>query len=384
MAVVPKGKAARLFSVALGAMVGLALVGAGNSPALVVKSAIAALPVSQYSADNPHSTSLVISQVYGGGGNAGAPWRNDFVELFNPTASPVTVTNWSVQYASTTGNTWQAASFSGTIPPGGYYLIQVASGGATGNPLPTPDATGTFAMSATAAKVALVNSTTLLTGSCPLGAGVVDFVGYGSGTNCFEGSGVAPTISNTTSNARNGGGCVDTDNNSADFTATSTIVPHNSTSPSNPCTAATPTSTGTVSPPSATSTPGAGGAGLVISQLYGGGGSTLQTPYCFDFIELFNATGGPVSLSGKSVQYASSGNNLSSIFNLPATSIPPGGYYLIQSGTSGTGTCSPLPTPDAITSINLSATSGKVALVNGTALLTCGSAATRWHYESYI
>jgi len=28
-------------------------------------------------------TDLVISQVYGGGGNSGAPFRNDFIEIFN-------------------------------------------------------------------------------------------------------------------------------------------------------------------------------------------------------------------------------------------------------------------------------------------------------------
>src|SRR3954451_22519428 len=49
------------------------------------------------------STSLVISQVYGGGGNAGALYTNDFIELFNPTSSPVVFTNWSVQYASAGG-----------------------------------------------------------------------------------------------------------------------------------------------------------------------------------------------------------------------------------------------------------------------------------------
>src|SRR5204863_6052271 len=32
---------------------------------------------------------IVISQIYGGGGNSGATFKNDFVELYNPTASPV-------------------------------------------------------------------------------------------------------------------------------------------------------------------------------------------------------------------------------------------------------------------------------------------------------
>ena len=37
---------------------------------------------------NPAGTGLVISEVYGGGGNAGAPLqRNDFIELYNPTGT---------------------------------------------------------------------------------------------------------------------------------------------------------------------------------------------------------------------------------------------------------------------------------------------------------
>ena len=51
------------------------------------------------------STTIVISQVYGGGGNSGAPWTNDYIELFNRGTSPVDVTGWSVQYASAAGTT---------------------------------------------------------------------------------------------------------------------------------------------------------------------------------------------------------------------------------------------------------------------------------------
>ena len=48
---------------------------------------------------------LVISQVYGGGGNSGATLRNDFIELFNPGGASVTLTGWSVQYTSSAGTT---------------------------------------------------------------------------------------------------------------------------------------------------------------------------------------------------------------------------------------------------------------------------------------
>ena len=53
------------------------------------------------------STDVKVSQVYGGGGNAGAEYRNDFIELFNRSAADVSVAGWSVQYASSTGTTWQ-------------------------------------------------------------------------------------------------------------------------------------------------------------------------------------------------------------------------------------------------------------------------------------
>jgi predicted extracellular nuclease len=160
------------------------------------------------------SNSIVISQVYGGGGNAGAPLRNDFIELYNRGATPVSVTGWSVQYASSAGTTWARTPLSGSIPPGGYYLVQEAAGANLAAPaLPTPDATGTIPMSATAGKVALVdNNVTIGAISCPT---VVDFVGYGA-ANCSETSPTA-ALSNTTAALRKNGGLTETDSNLADF-----------------------------------------------------------------------------------------------------------------------------------------------------------------------
>src|ERR1019366_7627129 len=50
------------------------------------------------------SADIVISQVYGGGGNSSAQYQNDFIELFNRGTSAVSITGWSVQYASATGS----------------------------------------------------------------------------------------------------------------------------------------------------------------------------------------------------------------------------------------------------------------------------------------
>lgn len=162
------------------------------------------------------STSVVISEVYGGGGNAGSVYTNDFIELHNRGAGAVDLTGWSVQYASATGTTWSVTNLTGVmLAPGKHYLIQEAVGAGGTTPLPSPDATGTIAMSATAGKIALVNVVTALSGACPTGAQIIDFVGYGTTANCFEGTGPTPAPSNTTSVNRVAG--PDTDQNATDF-----------------------------------------------------------------------------------------------------------------------------------------------------------------------
>ena len=170
------------------------------------------------------SPDVVVSQVYGGGGNSGATLPNDFIELRNDSAAAVDVTGWSVQYASSAGTTWAVTTLSGSIAAGGHYLVQEAAGAGGTTPLPTPDATGSIAMSATAGKVALVTAGGALTcgADCDTAAGVKDFVGYGT-ANDFE-TAPAPGLSNTTAAVRGAG--PDTDNNAADF-ATGAPNPRN-------------------------------------------------------------------------------------------------------------------------------------------------------------
>jgi len=178
------------------------------------------------------SPDIVISQVYGGGGNSGAIYTHDFVELYNRGASAVDVSGWTVQYAASTSSSWSSVAIAGTIPAGGYYLIQLASGGSNGTSLPTPDATGTINMSASGGKVALVMSETKLTcggsnGPCLPNPLIRDLVGYGTTADAYEGTGRAPALSASTAALRGGGGSVDTDDNSLDFTADAP-TPHNS------------------------------------------------------------------------------------------------------------------------------------------------------------
>ncbi|HEX5312904.1 ExeM/NucH family extracellular endonuclease [Aquabacterium sp.] len=184
------------------------------------------------------STGVVISQVYGGGGNAGATYKNDFVELFNAGAAAVNLSGWSVQYASATGTSWQVTNLSNTVlQPGQYYLIQQAAGTGGTAALPTPDAIGTIAMSGTAGKVALVRSTTALSGTGVSAASVEDFVGFGATASAYEGSGATPAPSNTVAVMRGLNGCTDTNNNASDFN-TAAPTPRNGASPAGTCTAA--------------------------------------------------------------------------------------------------------------------------------------------------
>src|SRR5947209_8976105 len=85
------------------------------------------------------STSIVISQVYGGGGNSGATMKNDFIELYNTGAVAVDVSGWSVQYAAAAGTSWQKTSLLGSIAPGRFYLVQAAVGAGGSVNLPVPD-----------------------------------------------------------------------------------------------------------------------------------------------------------------------------------------------------------------------------------------------------
>ena len=156
----------------------------------------------------PDSVQIRVTQLYGGGGNSGAPLRNDFIEIFNSGTAPVSLAGWSVQYASATASTWSVTPLTSvTLLPGQYYLVQEASGGSNGVTLPAPDATGTIAMAAGSGKVALVRNSKALSGACPNDPNIVDFVGYGSTANCFTGTAPAPAASNTNAILRAANGC---------------------------------------------------------------------------------------------------------------------------------------------------------------------------------
>jgi endonuclease G, mitochondrial len=160
---------------------------------------------------------VVISQVYGGGGNSGAAYQHDFVELYNPSMVPHDLSGWTIQYGSATGSTWQIHPLGGVLAPGEYYLIRLATNGTAGSVVPAANINGDLNLSGTNGKVALVRNGDPLSGCTLSDPMLVDLVGYGTTANCREGANNAPTPSNALALFRKNGGFTDTNTNGADF-----------------------------------------------------------------------------------------------------------------------------------------------------------------------
>lgn len=191
------------------------------------------------------STTLVISQVYGGGGAiTGTPtYSNDYVELKNISTTSQSLSGLSLMYGSATGNFGNPSSNVFALPavtlaPGQFYLVQVGSAGTVGAPLPTtPDATTTnLSIAATSGKVALVtaafvaNTCGATATPCTLpNAAIVDLVSYGASNNAEGGVTVnnGNALTNTQGAVRKLAGNQDTDNNNADFDVMTAPVPRN-------------------------------------------------------------------------------------------------------------------------------------------------------------
>lgn len=197
---------------------------------------------------------VVISEVYAGGGTTSGVFTNDFVELYNTTGNAISLAGYSLQYKGATATTAYMmvaplGTLTGSIPANGYYLVQLGSSGTASTALPTADAVGTTSISATAGRIALVSNTTPLpNGSAANAAGVIDFVGYGAAAATSEGGSPALGISNTISIERkaratstsatmgaggddaNQGNGYDSNNNGTDFVTRAAPEPQNSAS----------------------------------------------------------------------------------------------------------------------------------------------------------
>jgi predicted extracellular nuclease len=182
---------------------------------------------------SPAGNALVISQIYGGGGNSGSLFTNDFIEIFNNSPSVADLSSFSVQYASHSATTWHKTDLSDTLDPYHYYLIQEAGGSNGTTPLPTPDKIDTIGLSASSGNIALVSTQSLLpSANACLDASILDLVGYGSAV-CYEGSAATPGLSNTNSAVRLAGGLTDSNDNSLDFALLLPPLPRNTASSAN-------------------------------------------------------------------------------------------------------------------------------------------------------
>ena len=180
--------------------------------------------------DGVAPSGVVISQVYGGGGNSGATYRNDFIELYNRSATPIDITGWSVQFTAPT-SAFAATSSTGTPlttnlsrhhSAGPLLFDSRGSRRQHHNHGPSSDAgrygcdCGRFDRWKGGAGQQHDRLERQLPGL--LANGIVDFVAYGA-ADCSETS-PAPGTSNLVAAIRNNNGCTDTDNNSADFSVT--------------------------------------------------------------------------------------------------------------------------------------------------------------------
>ena len=176
------------------------------------------VPVKEVKAEK--ASGVVISEVYGGGGNGGSKYKNDFIELYNPTDADINIDGWKIEYAAKAGSFAGTSNFtilSGVIKGNGYYLIQEAKGAAGTDELPDPDIKdGKIAMGGSDCKVRLVDNN----------AQVIDLVGIGA-ANEAEGNATAKGMGNTLSvqrkdNDGSNNGITngwDTNNNENDFYA---------------------------------------------------------------------------------------------------------------------------------------------------------------------
>jgi 5'-nucleotidase len=244
---------------------------------------------------NPGGTDLVITEVYVNGGSAGATYVNKFVEIYNPTASAISLTGKSVQYRSATGAAAanNVCALAGSVAAGGYFLVQGGSNAANGIALPTPDQVCSAISPAAAGGTVFL--ATVTTATTPTDASVVDRLGYGT-SNAPEGT--AASVPSVTTSLQRTKTPLDTDNNSVDFTLAAP-APQNAASTAGPLTATSPgNKTGQV--------------GIAISSftLAANGGTAPYT---------WNVTGLPAGVSATSAGVVSGTPTVDGTFNVTAT-----------------------------------------------------------------
>lgn len=287
-------------------------------------------PISSPPASLQNSGKVIVSEI----AVAGISTSDEFIELYNPNATPIDLTGWAVKKKSESGTEYSLVATSRlagkNIPARGYFLLANEEGY---KGTAVPDVVWPKSNNIAA------NNTVILSDA----AGVVsDKVGFGSAVD-YETNPVAQnpdvgrSISRTSEN--------DTDNNAADF-ALSGSTPQNSSSRN-----------GFLIPAVINSQD----QKVLISEVSVDmvGGDTGE------FVELYNPGATDLSFAGWSLQYLSGTETSSSKiakknFGQGAT-IPARGFYLI-----GMGDYAATTTPDMTWSQSLSNTGGMIFVVKST------------------
>nr|WP_292832060.1 ExeM/NucH family extracellular endonuclease [Microbacterium sp.] len=321
----------------------------------MVAAGLVLAPLPASAAVSPTSA-LVISEVYGGGGNSGATYNRDFIELANVGVDAIDLSSYSVQYASATGASWQVTPLSGSLDAGEQLLIGEATGANTSLPGFSSDVDGSIALSGTQGKVALVSRPAALVGATGLVAlpEVIDFVGWGGATH-FAGTAAAPATTNATSISRSAT-FANTADNAADFTAgaptpvgratggeptppeptTATIAEIQGSGDASPLAGTTVTTTGVVTARYATG----GYSGYVIQTPGTGGAVDLATHTASDAVFVYSPAATAEVALGDTVQVTGA---VSEFNGLTEITVAPGGAVAIEAATPPTPAALPWP-----------------------------------------
>lgn len=164
---------------------------------------------------NSDITNVVISEVYGGGGESSAPYKYDYIELYNNSDSVIELNGWYVHYGASTTDLNFKTSLSGRILPRSFYLIKELGTGTNGLELPLSDISGSITMARGAFKVALTNNDVKPT--TVNDTNVIDFIGAGN-ANMYEGSrALYGSVTESLQRVISEGVAIDTNDNGNDF-----------------------------------------------------------------------------------------------------------------------------------------------------------------------
>jgi Peptidase C10 family/Spi protease inhibitor/Lamin Tail Domain len=154
--------------------------------------------------------SVLITQVYGGGGNSGATYKSDFIELYNTTNSDINISGWSLYYSAATSSATNLKYEFPTntiIKANSYFLVKGGDGTGTQPSWNiTFDATCTLNLSGSAGKVILLKSNAAFTLSASPtideiinNVDFMDYVPFGTTAIPVWGSAMSANTTNTTS-----------------------------------------------------------------------------------------------------------------------------------------------------------------------------------------